>query len=81
MAKIREFTKDQAHAAGREARLKGEPRIIPEECESGEKETAWFVGYDQTDQAINVKNGIEKPKQEFIFPGPTKDDPPRKQMI
>ena len=77
----KELSKDQAQAAGREARLKNQERLHPSNCEGGEVETAWYVGFDRTDYSIKVDKKYDKPKQEFVFPGPTKDDPPIKRLI
>lgn len=78
---LREMTKDQANAAGREARMRNQERLPPANCEGGEIETAWYTGYDRADYSINVDKKVEKPKQEFVFPGASKDDPPIKRGI
>jgi hypothetical protein len=60
-----DLNKSQAHAAGRDARLKNRERIHPVNCDGGDIEEQWYVGYDQVAQAIDIKNKVEKPKQEF----------------
>ena len=73
--------KDQAQGMGSAARQKNQERICPALCEGGDVEEAWYVGYDRLAYANDVKNKVEKKQQEFIFPGPSKDDPPMKRMI